>query len=63
MKDKKVDWGKANVEALNRATNTPEFNRRYLQWLEDIGPESWTPVAKADYEAMKAQQAAETKAA
>ena len=54
----RCDWGQLTVAALNRATNTPEFNRRYLAWLESIGPECWTPVAKADYERMKAEEAA-----
>lgn len=57
MSEKKVDWGKATTDALNRATNTPEFNRSYLAWLERIGPKHWTPVARADYEQMKAEEA------
>lgn len=58
----KPDWGQLTVEALNRATNEPEFKRRYKKWLESIGPKNWTPVAKADYEAMIAQEAAAEKA-
>ena len=30
-----------------------------MQWLEDIGPDAWTPVAKADYAAILAEAAAE----
>jgi hypothetical protein len=48
------DYGKLTVEALNRHMNSPEFEAEYMKWLEFIGPANWTPVAKADYEAMKA---------
>jgi hypothetical protein len=50
--DKKRDLGKLAVEALNRATTSPEFTARYKAWLDFLGPKLWTPVAKADYEAM-----------
>jgi len=56
--EQRPDWGQLTADALNRATNEPEFKRRYKKWLEDIGPENWTPVAKADYEAMVAEEAA-----
>jgi hypothetical protein len=49
---RKVDWGKLNVEALNRATSDPVFSAKYKAWLEYLGPNLWTPVAKADYEKM-----------
>jgi hypothetical protein len=49
---KTLDLGKLTVEALNRATTSPEFTARYKAWLDFLGPKSWTPVAKADYEAM-----------
>jgi hypothetical protein len=50
--DKKLDLGKLTVEALNRATTSPEFTARYKAWLDFLGPKLWTPAAKADYEAM-----------
>jgi hypothetical protein len=50
--DKKLDLGKLAVEAMNRATTNPEFTARYKAWLDFLGPKLWTPVAKADYEAM-----------
>jgi hypothetical protein len=50
--DKKLDLGKLTVEALNRATSSPEATARYKAWLDFLGPKLWTPVAKADYEAM-----------
>jgi hypothetical protein len=50
------NWGQLTVDALNRATTTPEFKARYKKWLEDIGPECWTPQAKRDYEAMMAEE-------
>lgn len=52
---KEVDWGQATVDALNRHTGDPEWSARYMRWLEEIGPGNWTPVAKADYEKMKAE--------
>lgn len=54
-KKQRIDWAKANVDALNRHTSTPEFKRKYLQWLEDVG--AHTPVAKADLEALRAEKA------
>jgi len=52
----KMDWGKLTVDALNKATNTPEFNASYKRWLEYIGPDNWTPIAKADYEKMMREE-------
>jgi hypothetical protein len=43
------------VDALIRHTTDPEWSARYMRWLDDIGPNCWTPVAKADYEQMKAE--------
>ena len=56
--DKKApDYGQLTVDALNRHTTTPEFTARYKAWLELIGPELWTPVAKANYEQILAEEA------
>jgi len=41
--EKRHDWGQLTADALNRATNDPEFKRRYKKWLENIGPECWHP--------------------
>ena len=46
------DFGALTAEALNRHTNGHEFSARYKAWLEYMGPELWSPIAKADYEAM-----------
>jgi hypothetical protein len=46
------DYAALSVEAINRHTTSPEFTAKYKAWLEYLGPEHWTPVAKADYEAM-----------
>jgi hypothetical protein len=53
------DYGALSVDALNRHTSSPEFTARYRKWLEDheaAGIEL-TPVAKADLEAMRAEEA------
>jgi hypothetical protein len=50
--DKNSDLGKLAVEALNRATSSPEATARYKAWLDFLGPKLWTPVAAADYEAI-----------
>jgi hypothetical protein len=50
------------LAALNRATNDPEFKARYRKWLEYIGPKCWTPVAKADEEAILAEEVAAKRA-
>jgi len=44
------DYGKASVEALNRAMSSPEARAEYMAWLEFTGPDNcrW-----ADYERMK----------
>jgi hypothetical protein len=49
------DYGALTMEALNRHMNTQEFSARYKAWLEYLGSEHWTPVAKADYEKMCAE--------
>ncbi|HEY2874715.1 MAG TPA: hypothetical protein VGJ56_22510, partial [Reyranella sp.] len=46
------DYGALTVEALKRHTNSQEFSARYKAWLEYVGPELWSPIAKADYETM-----------
>jgi hypothetical protein len=61
-KDETVDWCQLSVDAMNRHTTSPEFTARNKKWLEYIGPELWTPTAKADYEKIIAEEAAATQA-
>jgi hypothetical protein len=43
---------------MNRLTTSPEFTAKYKAWLEYVGPELWSPVAKADYDKIIAEEAA-----
>ena len=36
---------------------SPKFTAKYKAWLEYIGPKFWSPVAKADYEKIIAEEA------
>jgi hypothetical protein len=58
-----IDYGALSVEALNRHTSSPEFTARYRKWLEDgeAAGIQLTPVAKADLEAMRAEDAKQKK--
>ena len=59
---KAPDYGQLTVDALRRHTTTPEFTAGYKAWLEYLGPELWTPVAKADHEEIMAEERAAKKA-
>ena len=43
---------------MNRHTTSPQFTARYKKWLEYLGPDLLTPLAKADYEQILAEEAA-----
>jgi hypothetical protein len=52
------DYAALSAAAMNRHTTSPEFTARYKKWLEYLGPDLLTPLAKADYEQILAEEAA-----
>jgi hypothetical protein len=53
-----LDYAALSAAAMNRHTTSPEFTARYKKWLEYLDPDLLTPLAKADYEQILAEEAA-----